>query len=169
MWLLIRFDQSWGYLPPSPFQKPFGPAVNRTSECFPTLLKSIEYCSEVLLKKSDKEVSFVLKHVLWWDSIQVLPAVLLFLNGLPKRGTEPLTTQDWSLCSSHLPKTETVVSLPLCVCCLSLYLFFSFPFLLFDPHPLLSSPPLLCEQLPHFLSLAPCWCLVGNIRWLLGK
>ena len=106
----------------------------------------------------------------------------ILLNGLVNRRTDdqsyPLIIQDWSLCSSHLPETQTAFSLPLCVYCLSM---FSFP--LFIPSPSLlfyfSSSPLLPPTLRknyRTLSLAPpagvwsvksggCWGSSQSCKW----
>lgn len=153
MWLLIRFDQSWGYYLLHLFKNHLDLLSIETSVFLPSsnLLNIVPKFLKSQIRKSH-----LFKHSTFkcWSCFAVS-------KWFAEKGNR--TTQDWSLCSSHRPKTETVVSLPLCVCCLSLY--FS-PFRSSSP---LTPPPLLCEQLPHVLSLAPCWCVVGNIRWLLGK
>lgn len=85
----------------------------------------------------------------------------------------PLITQDWSYCSSHLPKTETVVSLPFLLSFLSSHPSF------FEKK--ISFSPLLPLLLPrvnncHTFSLSPpagvwlvksggCWRSSQSCKW----
>lgn len=102
---------------------------------------------------------------------------LALLNGFMNSGTDdqpyPLITQDWSYCSSHLPKTETVVSLPF------LLSFFILSIPLFKKK--ISFSPLLPLLLPHVnnchtFSLSPpagvwlvksggCWRSSQSCKW----
>lgn len=172
-YFLIRFGKSCHLkriLSPSPFQKPFGFDIS----LFHVLTNLLTYRSEHLLEHLHLEkMSLAGTPLKQKQQFGENIVVFFFSQWFCEKG-ERMTNQT----SDHTgliivwfssPLNWTSYLFPPSMIAVFLLVFFLNPLHSSSSpiHPLLSC--LLCKQLPHFLCLAPCWSVVGNIRWLLGK